>query len=339
MAMADDFNRPTKQTVKELREGVVVKGKFAIRSKETPREYKSREGRYFFLTVGDLTGNIPVKYWGGLDAKNTIELYNTLSVGDVVELTGTAAMDKFENRLVITMNEDSDRLRKCDESEYNIDEFLPVTKRDMGEMMEAIIRVIDTVKEPHLNRLLHAFFDDNDFVISYKFAPSAMIHHHNYVGGHLEHTLGTVKLCDTICNSYEDLDRDLLITGAILHDIGKIFSYMCTTSVDMTDKGRFIGHIVLGDRMIREKINTLEDFPEDLYMQLAHIVLSHHGDAERGIPKRIKTAEACALHFADNFDAQVKEFIQAIEEGRIEAETQEDVWGYIRTIGREVYLK
>jgi 3'-5' exoribonuclease len=325
--------------VKELKEGLEIKGCYAVRSKQTPRAYRSKPGKYFFIDLSDKTGSIPGKYWGGADEEQALELYNSISVGDVVEITGSVGIDPFDERLVITMNEGVHSLRKCDPSEYDFRDFLPTSKRDLDKLMDEIKEFIGTVQEQHLKQLLDKFFSDPLFVEDFKVSPSAVIHHHNYLGGHLEHTLGVIKLCDTICGYNPELDRDLLITAAILHDIGKLdgYSYKESAAIDQTDEGRFIGHLVMSDRMVRDKLRELDEFPQDLLMKLSHMILSHHAFAEWGSPKRIRTAEAAALHFADQMDAQVKEFLQAIEEGR-ELEEDED-WAYIHSFGRPVYLK
>lgn len=325
--------------VKELKEGIEIKGCYAIRNKQTPRAYRNKPGKYFFIDLGDKTGSIPGKYWGGSDEEFVLELYNSIAVGDVVEVTGSVAVDPFDERLVVTMNEGMHTLRKCDPSEYDLSDFLPTTSRDIAKMMEEISEYIESVQEPHLKGLLQKFFEASEFIEEFKLSPSAIIHHHNYLGGHLEHTLGVVKVCEVISTFYSDLDRDLLITAAILHDIGKLegYTYKESAAIDQTDEGRFVGHLVMSDRMVRDKLRELDAFPQELLMKLSHMILSHHAFAEWGSPKRIRTAEAAALHFADQMDAQVKEFLQAIEEGR-ELEEEED-WAYIHSFGRPVYLK
>ena len=207
------------------------------------------------------------------------------------------------------MNEGIHSLRKCDPSEYDFRDFIPTSKRDLDKLMKEVQEYIGSIQEPHLKMLLDKFFSDPLFVEDFKISPSAVIHHHNYLGGHIEHTLGVIKLCNAISGYYPDLDRDLLITAAILHDIGKIggYSYKDSASIDQTDEGRFIGHLVMSDRMVREKINEIDEFPQELLLKLSHMILSHHAFAEWGSPKRIRTAEAAALHFADQMDAQVKD--------------------------------
>ncbi len=157
-----------------------------------------------------------------------------------------------------------------------------------------------------------------------------MTHHHSYVGGNLEHTVGVVRLCKNICEMYPGINKDLVICGAIFHDVGNLRNISITASIEKTDEGNFIGHIVIGDRWIREKIteirNNGEDFDEELENKLCHIILSHHGKYEFGSPRMPKTIEAMVVHAADMMDSQVKNFIQNIEEGR---KNSEDDWGFI----------
>jgi len=178
--------------------------------------------------------------------------------------------------------------------------------------------------------LLNAFFDDLEFVNNYIHSPSAITHHHNYVGGNLEHALGVVGLCINICEMYPVINKDLVITGAILHDVGKIKEYQTTASIDKTERGNFIGHIVIGDRMIREKINLLRkegnNFDEKLENFLCHMILSHHGKYEYGSPRMPKFVEACVLFQADLMDSQVKHYIQKIKDNQ---KNIDDEWVFL----------
>jgi len=174
------------------------------------------------------------------------------------------------------------------------------------------------------------FFSDLKFLKSFSHSPSAITHHHNYVGGNLEHTIGVIRLSKNICEMYNGINRDLVVAGAILHDVGKIKEYETKAAIEKTNEGNFIGHIVLGDRWVREKIVELrgkgKEFSKDLEDRLCHILLSHHGRYEFGSPRLPKTIEAAVVHAADMMDSQVKNFIQNIEEGR---KTSEDEWAFM----------
>jgi 3'-5' exoribonuclease len=162
--------------------------------------------------------------------------------------------------------------------------------------------------------LLHAFFHDEKIAALFKKAPAAKGFHHVYIGGLLEHTLSVIRLLDQLAHYYEGINRDLLITGGLLHDIGKIYEYSYDSIFDYSDQGRLIGHIVIGIEMLDTKIASLEDFPEHLAMELRHLVLSHHGTHEFGSPKRPKTLEALIVHHIDDLDAKVNAFQEFIED-------------------------
>jgi 3'-5' exoribonuclease len=331
------MNQPIKKQIQDFIEGDYIRGMFAVRNKETPREYKNKPGKYFFLGVGDKTGEISLKYWGGPDEKTLIQLYNNLQVGDVIEVMGEVAMDKYDNVLVISMDEGLHPLRKCGEEEYKSEDYLPTSERNMEDMMEEMHALVGSVQDENLRELLESFFSDENFTKEFKESPAAMKHHHSYLGGLLEHTLNVVKMCDMISNNYPVLNRDLLITGALLHDVGKIGAYKAVTSIDMTDQGKFLGHITMGSVMVEQKLKGLPSFPEVLKMKLNHLILSHHGNVESGYqaPKGLKIPEASALFYADLFDAKVKEFLQEMEREK----NLEDAWVYLRGVGNEVYMK
>ena len=195
------------------------------------------------------------------------------------------------------------------------------------ELYDYIKKEVGGIKNEQLKNLLLLFFNDQKFVKDYMHVPSAISHHHNYVGGNLEHSVGVARLCDNICKMYPNINRDLVITGAILHDIGKIKEYGYKASIDKTEEGNFIGHIVIGERWIKEKIEELKKngktFTKELENQLLHLILSHHGRYEWGSPKMPKTVEASILHQADLMDSQVKNYIQHVEEGK---KTTNDDW-------------
>lgn len=321
--------------IENIKVGESVRGKYAVRVKNWLREYKSKPGKFFSIEIGDKSGDIGLKYWGGADGQRATELYNSIRVGDVIEITGDAIMDPFEKRLIVVLNEDTNRFRKCEPEEYDVGNYLPETKKNVDEMLTEFKRIIDSVREEHLNRLLHKFFDDRLFLNEFKTAPAATSKHHSYLGGNLEHVLNVVRLCETMCESYPELNRDLLVTSAILHDVGKLREYAYMTSIERTDEGKLVGHIVLGDRLISEKLKEIEGFPDNLKMKLSHSILTHHGKIEYGSPVWMKTPEACALHYADETDARVKEFLQVIEKG----EEIKDDWLFAPGIGREVYLR
>lgn len=325
------------EEIKKLPDGSPVKGRFAVRSKEAVRDYKNKEGKFFFLELSDRTGSIGLKYWGGPDSRSALELYNSLQPGDVVMLTGTVGMDKFDNVQVVTVNEGTQLLKRVEAvPPGELAEYLPTTKRDRAAMMEEMLGHIRSMRNAHLKALLDSFFSDNAFRDRYAASPSAIVHHHNVVGGNLEHSLNVLGLCLRLCESYPELDRDLLVAGAILHDVGKLDEYSAKAAITMTDEGRFLGHVTIGARLVAEKARLVPGFPTELLMKLQHLIQNHHGsfNPENQL-KGMKLAEAAALHLADEADAMTKEILQAVEEAR----KGQDAWVYDRRIGNEIYTK
>ncbi|MDH7507020.1 MAG: HD domain-containing protein [Candidatus Thermoplasmatota archaeon] len=324
----DIGKRKKEQFIENLKEGDTVNDLFAVKLKNPPRAYK--KGTWFGLTVTDKTGEINVKYWGGENKDRIKRLYDSFKVGDVVHVR-LGNVEVYEEKPQISINEAIGGLRRCSPNEYDIRDFVPsIDEEKIKKFFNIIKNEIDCVENPQLKELLDLFFSDSDFVKNYCHSPSAITHHHNYVGGNLEHTIGVLRLCKNICEMYEGINKDLVITGAILHDIGKLKEYETKAAIEKTDEGNFIGHIVLGDRWVREKISQLKDkgkdFEKELEDKLCHIILSHHGKYEFGSPRMPKTIEAVVVHAADFMDSQVKNFIQNIQEGR---RISEDDWSFI----------
>jgi 3'-5' exoribonuclease len=328
MIKTDTGKRKKEQYIENLKEGDIVNDLFAVKIKNPPRPYK--RGTWFNLIVNDKTGEINVKFWGGENKERVKRLYDSFKTGDVIQVR-QGNVEIYADNPQVSVSEKAGGIRRCSPDEYNIDEFLPSLEKDnIKELMIKIKNHIKTVKNKNLKTLLDSFFNDDDFVEKFSTSPSAITHHHNYVGGNLEHTLGVVRLCNNLCEMYKGIDRDLVITGAILHDIGKLKEYDASATIDKTDEGNFIGHIVMGDRWIREKIDEIRkkdnSFDKDLENKICHIILSHHGKYEFGSPLMPKTIEAMLVHSADLMDSQVKNFIQNIQTGR---ENSDDDWGFL----------
>lgn len=324
----DIGKRKKEQFIQNLREGDVVNDFYAVKIKNPPRTYK--RGTWFSLVVTDKTGEISVKYWGGDNKERVKRLYDSFKTGDVVQIR-LGNVETYEEKPQISINETNGGIRRCSSNEYEVSDFIPsLDDKKIKELFELIKQDINNIENPQLKKLLDIFFRDDSFVKEFCNSPSAMTHHHSYVGGNLEHTVGVVRLCKNICEMYNGINRDLVICGAILHDLGKLKEYNITASIDKTNIGNFIGHIVIGDHWIREKIkeikNNGESFDEEMENKICHIILSHHGKYEFGSPRMPKTVEAMVVHAADMMDSQVKNFIQIIEEGR---KKSEDDWGYI----------
>ncbi|MDD2778226.1 MAG: HD domain-containing protein [Methanocellales archaeon] len=316
------------QFVKDLRMGDNVDTLFAVKYKKPPREYTS--GFWFEFRVSDNSGEITAKYWGDRNEEQVKEIYEIFQTNDVVHITGRVS--EFRERLEIALDTTS-TIRRCGPSEYDIGDFVAKTSKDTDQMMREIMEIVDFVNNPHLKSLLHSFFDDLEFAEKFRNCPGSMHRHQNYIGGLLEHTLNVVKLCNSIHMLHPSLDKDLLLTGAILHDIGKIKEYAVTTSIDISEEGMLRGHLIMGEQMVLDRIERLENFPDILRLKLAHILLSHHGHNEYGSPKKPQFPEALAIYHADECDAKVDYCIRL----KKEAET-EDPWIYTKDFNH-IYLR
>ncbi|MBQ3391778.1 MAG: HD domain-containing protein [Lachnospiraceae bacterium] len=305
--------------IQELREGSSVKGTYMCRRKTS---LVTRNGKnYESLTLQDKTGSIDAKIWdpGSMGIEDFDEL-------DFIEVTGDVI--SFQGHLQMNIK----RARRCREGEYDPVDFLPVSDKNIDSMMGAVLKYVDSVKEPHLNALLRAFFvEDEDFISDFRFSSAAKSVHHSFVGGLLEHTLGVTNLCHFFCRNYPYLNRDLLVTTALLHDIGKTRELSRFPQNDYTEAGQLIGHIIIGVQMIDEKIRDIPDFPVLLADEVRHCILAHHGELEFGSPKKPALAEAAALNFADNTDAKLEIFREALATG------SGDGWvGYQNFLGSNV---
>ena len=261
---------------------------------------------YDTVVLQDKTGTIDAKVW---DPNNAgIAEFDSL---DYIEVYGD--ITSFQGALQVNVK----RIRKCQEGEYTPADYLPVSKFDREEMYQELLSYINSVENAYLKRLLQEFFvKDQAFISAFKQSSAAKTVHHGFVGGLLQHTLGVIKLCDYYCNTYPLLKRDLLITAAICHDMGKTKEISLFPENDYTDAGQFLGHIVIGVEMIGEKVRNISGFPEILANELKHCILAHHGEYEFGSPKKPAIMEAMALNLADNTDAKMETFTEILESSK-----------------------
>ncbi|MDP8268682.1 MAG: HD domain-containing protein [Candidatus Tenebribacter davisii] len=254
-----------------------------------------REGAkdfYIRLKMADNTGSIPGNVWN--NAKDISEKFEE---GDVVQVKGFIIT--YKAQLQITVN----KIKKISQEEYDLNDFLETTSKDINKLADKLFSYIDSINNQYLKELLLNIFNDKEFFTKFCQAPAAKSWHHNYIGGLIEHTISVAGLCDYASHNYT-IDRDLLVTGAILHDIGKVFEYQVIPNIDFTPVGRLVGHIPLGDNYVTDKTKAINNFPEVLLMKLRHLILSHHGEYEMASARLPQTLEATILHQADNFDAQ-----------------------------------
>ena len=258
---------------------------------------------YDNVILQDKTGTLDAKIWDPNNAG-----IGEFDVLDYIEVYGEVT--SFQGALQVNVK----RIRKCQEGEYSPADYLPVSKYNIDEMFGALLSYIDQVENKYLKELLKAFFvEDEAFITAFKKSSAAKTVHHGFMGGLLQHTLSVVRLCEYYCSAYSMLNKDLLISAAICHDIGKTREISLFPQNDYTDEGQFLGHIVIGTEMVGEKIRKIEGFPTMLASELKHCILAHHGEYEFGSPKKPAIMEAVALNFADNTDAKLQTFTEMLE--------------------------
>lgn len=257
---------------------------------------------YDNVILQDKTGTIDAKVW---DPNNAgIAEFDAL---DYIEVYGEVT--SFNGALQVNVK----RVRLCQEGEYDPREYLPVSKKNIDEMYKELLGIIKSIENPFLHKLLDSFFLDDNFAKAFRNSSAAKTVHHGFIGGLLEHTLSVTKMCEYYCKAYPLLKRDLLLTAAICHDIGKIKELSPFPENDYTDDGQFLGHIVMGTEMVADKIREIDGFPKFLASELKHCILSHHGELEYGSPKKPAIMEAVALNFADNTDAKMQTFTEILQ--------------------------
>jgi 3'-5' exoribonuclease len=289
-----------KTFISGLSKGQTVESTFLVKDKVLT---KTKAGNpYLSIKLADRTGDLEGRIWD-----NALDFLPLFEKDDFIRVRGE--VDEFQGTLQLRIG----RLKKCAEDEIHLEDFLPKTSQDAGKMLAALRDLASQVRQPYLRQLLDSFFQDEGLMNKMKLAPAAKAVHHVFLGGLLEHTLSVVQLVLLVGPRYRGIDLDLLLTGAVLHDLGKIAELSYNRTFDYTDPGRLLGHITLTVEMIDEKIRALPGFPENLAMLLKHLILSHHGEYEFGSPKRPKTLEALLLHQLDDLDAKMNGFLALIE--------------------------
>jgi len=311
------------KSIGEFEVGDRITGTYAARDKSLA-SFKSKPGQYLSLTLGDASGEIPARMWD--NAEDAAALFGA---GDAVTVRGVVEEYKGQKQLVI------ERLKKAEPDEIARADLMRKSTRDLDDLRARVLEIADSVREPHLRALLEQFFGDEEFVDRFAHAPGAKSLHHSHLGGLMEHTVGVVEVLETVARVHPELDRDLLMAGALLHDLGKVAELECRAAIEYTDQGRLVGHTVLTDRMVNQAIARIEGFPQELANRLTHLLLSHHGQREYGAPVLPMTAEACALHYADNLDAHVQYFIQVIRDGAAAGNQWSD---FQRLFDRYIYV-
>ncbi len=287
--------------IEQFREGMRVSDVYLCKTKQHAVTKNGKE--YASVLLQDKTGTVDCKIWD-LSSPGI----NDFDPMQYVYVDGDVTVFQGSNQLNIK------RIRKADEGEYQESDYLPVSSKDIKVMYQELVSLIQSLKNPYLKKLASGYFlEDKAFLKKFCFHSAAKNVHHGFVGGLLEHTLGVMKLCDFYTKVYPSLNRDLLLTAALFHDIGKIQELSAFPENDYTDDGQLLGHIVIGTMMVSDRIKEIPGFPEKTAAELKHCILAHHGELEYGSPKKPALLEALALNFADNTDAKMETMIEAFK--------------------------
>lgn len=278
--------------VDQIRERDWVESPFLVRDKIMAMAKNGKP--YMTLKLMDRTGEVEGRIWDRVDTLATM-----FEKDDFIKVQGKASVYMGKMQLVIQ------DLERVQEESVDLGDYLPVSGRDTAEMAAELRALVAGLSDPHLRALMEAFIGDEAFLHQYVTAPAAKAMHHVCLGGLLEHSLAVAALAMDVSRRYPQVDRDLLLTGALLHDVGKVAELRYRRSFDYTDEGKLLGHIVIGVEMVSEKIRTLPDFPPTMATLLKHLLLSHHGQYEFGSPKRPKMLEAVILNFIDDLDSKI----------------------------------
>lgn len=265
---------------------------FLVKEKTTAMAKNGKP--YLTLRLMDKTGELDAKVWDNVDV-----VAAAFDKDDFLAVRGKATIYLGKMQLVIA------ELSKVPEHRVELADFLPKTARDIVEMEGELAGLVASLEDLHLRSLMESFLGDAEFMAGYRTAPAAKGMHHVFLGGLLEHSLAVARLVDAILPLYAPLNRDLLVVGALLHDVGKVREMTYYRSFDYTDEGKLIGHITIGVEMLHERISGIPGFPEGYAMLLKHMLLSHHGQYEYGSPKRPKTLEATILNYLDDLDSKI----------------------------------
>jgi len=306
--------------IKDIKEDSKIKGNYLVKSKTIGQ---TRQGKSFLtLSLGDKTGTIEARVWDRAE-----EIASQFKEGSIVTINGHA--NTYRNQIQIQIHE-----LKQNESAIDPALFQESSPKDIPNMLSDLKKLASRIQNRHLRALIDSFMADHHFVTRFKKAPAAKHFHHSYLGGLLEHTLSVSQMAVLVSEHYPDLDSDLLLSGAILHDIGKIEELNYEPNIEYSNEGRLLGHIVLGVMMVEEKLKSQKDFPFELALRLKHLILSHHGEFDFGSPKRPKFLEAFALHLLDDMDAKINGLTKLLKDDR-----QEGSWTSFNNLFQRYFFK
>ena len=301
-----------------VHENKVITSSFVVVAKQI--KPKKTGEPYLALTLGDRSGQLEAKMWDNVD-----DVLDAFEQDDYLKVKGL--INKYKQRFQLTIH----KLRKLGDSEIEYSDYLPKTTKDIDELWQNLSRFVETIQNTHLRSLIQAFMSDPQIAVAYRNAPAAKTLHHAYIGGLLDHVVSLFRSCDLICQNYPQINRDLLLTGAFLHDIGKIHELTYNRSFTYTTKGQLLGHMIIELEMLQGKLAQFPGFPEELKTLVEHLIISHHGEYEFGSPKLPMFAEALVLHYLDDLDSKVEAMRAHFEREAL----QEGPWtSYNASLGR-----
>jgi 3'-5' exoribonuclease len=274
-------------------ENKIVTTSFVVASKQV--KAKKNGEPYLALTLADRTGQIEAKMWDNVE-----EYLAVFEQDDFIKVKGL--INKYKNRFQLTIH----KLRRMEEVDIDFTDYLPKTTKDIGELWRTLTEFVATFQNRHLKSLVELFMADAEIAERYRNAPAAKTLHHAYIGGLLDHVVSLFRSCDLMCQNYPQVNRDLLLTGAFLHDIGKIQELTYNRAFSYTTRGQLLGHMIIELEMLQAKLAKLPAFPAELKTLLEHLIISHHGQYDFGSPKLPMFPEALMLHYLDDLDSKME---------------------------------
>ncbi len=276
-----------------IQENKVITSSFVVASKQV--KPKKNGEPYLALILADRSGQIEAKMWDNVE-----EFIGSFEQDDFLKIKGL--INKYKSRFQLTIH----KLRRMNESEIDFTDYLPKTTKDIGELWRTLADYVSSFKDPHLKALVELFMSDTEIAERYRNAPAAKTLHHAYIGGLLDHVVSLFRSCDLMSRNYPQVNRDLLLTGAFLHDIGKIQELTYNRAFSYTTRGQLLGHMIIELEMLQAKLAQLPSFPPELKTLLEHLIISHHGQYDFGSPKLPMFPEALMLHYLDDLDSKME---------------------------------
>jgi 3'-5' exoribonuclease len=299
-------------------ENKIITSSFVVVSKQI-KPKKSGEP-YLALTLGDRSGHLEAKMWDNVE-----DVLNAFDQDDFLKIKGL--VNKYKNRFQLTVH----KLRKLGESEIEFADYLPKTTRNIDELWQTLTDFVASIQNPHLRSVIQVFMADPQIAAAYRNAPAAKTLHHAYIGGLLDHVVSLFRSCDLMCRNYPQINRDLLLSGAFLHDVGKIHELTYNRSFSYTTRGQLLGHMVIELEMLHAKIALVPGFPDEVKTLLEHLIISHHGQYDFGSPKLPMFPEALMLHYLDDLDSKMEAMRAHFER---EADIESPWTSYNASLGR-----